>query len=171
MIYIYNDFGGTHTSQLAASYHLGSLDATREPTREEILETPLFDRLNYGDRGKLYFRGADENGNSVYTVGRGRSKVLIPGMIHLVEALVRQGALTERVVMSNTSNTVPWVMSVGGLTSRWLKLRGIGEPLLVIGAKQAYREIAELVHRTKAAGTSATAPVVILDNARTGKTS
>ncbi|MGO4275701.1 DUF3189 family protein, partial [Paenibacillus sp. TAF58] len=39
MIYIYNDFGGTHTTSLAAAFHLKKLDGSREPTTNEILNT------------------------------------------------------------------------------------------------------------------------------------
>ena len=36
MIYIYNCYGGTHSSALAAAYHLKKLPANREPTDKEI---------------------------------------------------------------------------------------------------------------------------------------
>ena len=37
MIFIYNDFGGTHTTVLAAAYHLKKLDENREPTYKNII--------------------------------------------------------------------------------------------------------------------------------------
>ena len=38
MIYIYNDYGGTHTTSLAAAYHLKEIEQSeRKLTKEEIL--------------------------------------------------------------------------------------------------------------------------------------
>ena len=33
--------------------------------------------------GKIIFHGIDENGNPVYTIGCGASKVVVPAMKHL----------------------------------------------------------------------------------------
>ncbi|MES9753852.1 DUF3189 family protein, partial [Bacillus wiedmannii] len=37
MIFIYTDFGGTHSTSLAAAYHLNKLPTDRKLTKEEIL--------------------------------------------------------------------------------------------------------------------------------------
>ena len=66
MIYIYNDFGGTHTTALAAAYHLKKLDESREPTEYEILHSHNFNKLTSKDRGKLFFHGTDDEGNNRY---------------------------------------------------------------------------------------------------------
>jgi len=56
MIYIYNCYGGTHSSILAIAYHLKMLDETREPTKEEILNLPNFnssqENINLDSIGK-----------------------------------------------------------------------------------------------------------------------
>ncbi|WP_042761668.1 DUF3189 family protein, partial [Streptococcus sobrinus] len=59
MIYIYNDFGGTHTTSLAAAYHFNQLPTNRTLTKEEILAVPYFNQLTTADMGNLIFRGID----------------------------------------------------------------------------------------------------------------
>lgn len=36
MIFIYNDYGGTHTTSMAAAYHLKKLPTSRTLTKDEI---------------------------------------------------------------------------------------------------------------------------------------
>lgn len=164
MIYIYNCYGGTHSSVLAMAYHLGILDDSREPTKDEILQVPNFNKLVYGNRGELFYYGDDKEGNQVYATGRGRSKVLIPGLYNLATMLHKQDVLSEKIVFSNTSPTVPMPMTFGGLFSRWLKIDSIGVPLLVKGAKQAHRDIINLVNHTRNEANSAKSEIIILDN-------
>jgi hypothetical protein len=162
MIYIYNCYGGTHSSALAAAYHLKKLDPTREPTKEEILNTHNFNTLTRKDFGKLYFKGIDEDGNKVYTIGRGRSKYLVPGLYSMSQRLQEEHILNDQVVFTNTSPTVPLPMTFGGLTSRWMKIDFIGVPLLVIGAKKSYKDIVALVDFAKETGRASDKSVQIL---------
>lgn len=164
MIYIYNCYGGTHSSILAVAYHLELLDETREPTKYEILNLPNFNKLVYGNRGELFYYGSDKDGNKVYVVGRGRSKVLIPGLYNLSSMLHKQKLLNEKIIFSNTSPTVPLPMTFGGLFSRFLKIDFIGVPLLVKGAKQSYKNVINLVNHTKKAAKKDKSEVIILDN-------
>jgi len=164
MIYIYNCFGGTHSSILAIAYHLEMLDETREPTKEEILNLPNFNNLESGNRGEFFYYGSDKDGNKIYTIGRGRSKVLIPGLYNLATMLHKQELLNEKIVFSNTSPTVPLSMTFGGLFSRWLKIDFIGVPLLIKGAKQSYKDVIKLVNNTKKEAKEVKSEVIILEN-------
>ncbi|MGE5628136.1 MAG: DUF3189 family protein [Solirubrobacterales bacterium] len=164
MIFIYNCYGGTHSSILAVAYHLKMLDETREPTKDEILKLPNFNKLVYGNRGELFHYGRDNDGNEVYAIGRGRSKVLIPGLYNFASMLHKQNLLNDRIIFSTTSPTVPLAMTFGGLFSRWLKIDFIGVPLLVKGAKQSHGNIIKLVNHTKKAAKEANSEVIILDN-------
>lgn len=164
LIYIYNCYGGTHSSILAIAYHLEILDETREPTKDEILNLPNFNKLVYGNRGELFYYGTDKCGNKVYAVGRGGSKVLIPGLYNLASMLHKQNLLNEKIIFSNTSATVPLPMTFGGVFSRWLKLDFIGVPLLIKGAKQSYKNIIKLVNQTKKISNENKSNVIILDN-------
>ena len=164
MIYIYNCYGGTHSSVLAAVYHLEMLDKTQEPTKEEILNLPNFNKLVHGNRGELFYYGNDKDGNKVYTVGRGNSKILIPGLYNLASMLHKQNLLNEKIIFSNTSPTVPLPMTFGGLLSRGLKIDFLGVPLLVKGAKQSYKNVIELVNNTKKIAKKDKSGIIILDN-------
>ncbi|RST77061.1 DUF3189 family protein [Siminovitchia acidinfaciens] len=166
MIYIYNDYGGTHTTALAAAYHLKQLpQSERKLTSEEILNVKYFNRLTRKDFGKLIFHGNDEDGNAVYTIGRKRNKLVVPALKELTLLLQSKFHFNEKIVFSNTSPTVPIVMSFGGFFSRGLKIDFIGVPLLVKGAKQCCDNIYKLVENTKqVAKTSHYEDVIVLEN-------
>lgn len=149
MIYIYHDFGGTHTTSLAAAYHLGILRPSQILTKEQILAIPYFNKLQKSDKGKIIFHGLDEEGNSVYTVGKGSSKYLLPALHNLSLLLHSKFRFDEKIIFSNTSPTVPLVMSLGGFFSRGLGIDFIGVPLLVKGAQKCGQSIYQLVEQTK----------------------
>src|SRR3954454_1209493 len=150
MIFIYNDYAGTHTTSLAAAYHLKQLpQSERKLTREEILNVKYFNKLTKDDFGKIIFHGIDEDGHSVYTIGRKRNKYVVPALKEMCLLLQEKFKFDEKIVFSNTSPTVPFAMSMGGFFSRGLGIDVIGVPLLVKGAQQCCRHIAELVAKTK----------------------
>jgi hypothetical protein len=148
MIYIYNCYGGTHSSSLASAIHLGNLPVDRIPTKQEILNTAHFDKLTYKDMGVIIYRGTDKWGNKVYTMGRGTSKVLIPAITNLIGLLKIECGFIDEIILTNASPTVTFPMTMGGFFSRGLKLHFIGRPLLVIGVKQTYFNIVKLVRST-----------------------
>ena len=165
MIYIYNDFGGTHTTSLAAAYHLKELDQSeRKLTKEEILRVNYFNKLTKKDAGQILFHGIDENGDSVYTIGRRSSKLVVPAMKNLILLIQSKHQFHEQIIFSNTSPTVPVAMSIGGFLSRALKIDVLGVPLLVIGAKQCCDNIFRLVENTKRVAQSSKEQVTVLEN-------
>jgi len=107
MIFTYHDFGGTHTTVLAASYHLKKLDETREPTKDEILSAHNFNDLDIKIEESYIFTGWTTRGIKVSTMGRAQSKILIPGIHNLIEMLLEEQVLHEKFILSNTSPTVP----------------------------------------------------------------
>jgi hypothetical protein len=164
MIFIYNCFGGTHSSSLAAAVHLGKLPTNRRPTTEEILGIEYFNKLTYKDMGKIIYRGTDEEGNKVYSIGRGTSKILIPCLENLINLLHTECDFNEKIVFSNMSPTVPFAMTMGGFFSRGLHIHFIGVPLLVVGAKQAYSKVITLVNKTKEKAKSFNDTVLVIKN-------
>jgi Protein of unknown function (DUF3189) len=164
MIFIYNDYGGTHTTALAAAYHLKKLRAHGELMREQILNVEYFNKLKTSDMGKMIFHELDEEGHSVYTVGRGNSKIFVPGLKEMFEILQKKNETEEKLIFSNTSPTVPLTMTLGGLFSRRLGIDFIGVPLLVKGSKQASAQIVYLVEHTKKMARNSTEQDVIIDN-------
>ncbi len=164
MIYIYNDYGGTHSTALAAAYHLKRLPADHKLTKEEILNVDYFNKLTSSDMGKIIFHGIDEDENSVYTIGRKSSKLVVPSLKNLSLLLQDKYQGHEKIVFSNTSPTVPFAMTIGGFLSRGLKIDFLGVPLLVLGAKQCFNDIVRLVEHTKQTGKSTNAKVIVLEN-------
>jgi len=166
LIYIYNDYGGTHTTSLAAAYHLKQLpQSERKLTNEEILNVKYFNKLTKEDFGRLIFHGEDEEGNTVYTIGRKRNKYVVPALRDLFLLMEKKFEFKEKIIFSNTSPTVPLVMSFGGFFSRGLKIDFLGVPLLLIGAKQCCDNIFRLVENTKEIGRgSFPEDVIILEN-------
>jgi hypothetical protein len=166
MIYIYNDYGGTHTTVLAAAFHLNKLPQNKTLTRKEILNVDYFNKLNRSDMGRIIFHGVDEEGDSVYTVGRGNSKAFVPGMKNLIEILQGKSGHREKIIFSNTSPTVPITMTLGGILSRGLGIDSLGVPLLIKGAKQASSTIVQLVQHTREMAQSSDEEVLILENTK-----
>jgi hypothetical protein len=164
MIYIYNCYGGTHSSALATAYHLEKLASNTVPSKIEILSVDMFNKLTTKDMGKIFFHGIDSDGNKVFSLGRGSSKLIVPSIQSMLEILNEKGKLEEKIIFSNTSPTVPLAMTLGGLFSRRLKIDFIGVPLLVMGAKKAHPDLIQLVHNTKEAGKASIRNIEILDN-------
>jgi hypothetical protein len=164
MIFIYNDYGGTHTTSLAAAYHLKKLPTNRKLTKEEILNVDYFNKLTKADFGKLIFHGIDEDGHSVYTIGRKSSKLVVPALKELSMLLQDKYQGQEKIIFSNTSPTVPFALTMGGLFSRGLKIDFIGMPFLIVGAKQCCLTIFKLVENTKQKAHSTNEMVTVLDN-------
>ncbi|MEI4769909.1 DUF3189 family protein [Psychrobacillus sp. FJAT-51614] len=165
MIYIYNDYGGTHTTALAAAYHLKEIiQSEQQLTKEEILNVKYFNKLTKKDAGRFIFHGIDENGDSVYTIGRKSSKLVVPALKNLIFLIQDKHQINEKIIFSNTSPTVPTVMSIGGFFSRGLKIDFIGVPLLVLGAKQCCDNIFRLVENTKQLGHTSEDQVIVLEN-------
>ncbi|ARI79212.1 DUF3189 family protein [Halobacillus mangrovi] len=166
MIYIYNDFGGTHSTSMAAAYHLNLIDPSdKSLTPEDVLAIPYFNKLTKKDFGKLIFHGEDEKGNFVYTIGRSSSKLVVPALSELCDVFLSLFDLDERIIFSNTSPTVPFVMSIGGILSRGLGIDWLGVPLLIKGAQKCHPTIRQLVDETKRiANFQSTDKVIVLEN-------
>ncbi|WP_209124919.1 DUF3189 family protein [Alkalihalobacillus sp. BA299] len=164
MLYIYNCFAGTHSSALAAAYHLDKLPKDREPTKEEILGIDIFNKLTPRDFGRIIYHGKDVDGNKVYTVGRGKSTAVIPALLSFISLLEEDGKAIEKIIFSNCSPTVPISMTFGGLFSRRFGIDFIGVPLLIRGAKQAHRTIIQLVEHTKAVASTTQKNIEVLEN-------
>jgi len=166
VLYFYNDYGGTHTTSLAAAYHLKQLpQSERKLTTEEILNVNFFNKLTKNEIGKFIFHGIDDEGNKVYTIGRKRNKYVVPALKEIIILLQESLKLEEKIIFSNTSPTVPFALSMGGFFSRGIHLDFIGVPLLVIGAKQCCDNLFRLVESTKeAARTNVSENVIILEN-------
>lgn len=121
----------------------------RPPTKDEILKIELFNKLRFTDRGKFYYHGLDDEGNKVYTIGRGNSKILVPSLCNFFKLLDDEIKLKEKIIFSTTGYAIPLAMALGGFVSVRLQIHFIGVPLLVIGTRQTYKNIIYIVNKTK----------------------
>ncbi|MHB8158560.1 MAG: DUF3189 family protein, partial [Desulfocucumaceae bacterium] len=119
------------------------------------------------DMGRIIYRGMDDEGNKVYTVGRGTSKVLVPCLKNLTTIFHNECGFNEKIIFSNMSPTVTFPMTVGGFLSRGLGIDFIGVPLLVVGVQQAYRRVIKVVKHTKECSKRLNDPVLVLLNINT----
>jgi hypothetical protein len=164
MICIYYDFGGTHSSSIAAAIHLKLISADRVPSKDEVMKVPMFDKLSFQDRAKIVYRGTDDEGNKVFTLGHGIHKKMVFCLQNAIYMLHQQYGFNEKLVLSSTAPTVPLSMTFGGFFSRALKLVFIGRPLLIMGARKNFKKIVKLVDTTKNSARSNELPVLNLDN-------
>lgn len=137
---IYFDYGGSHSSVVAANIHAGKLDSQENPPIEEIFNLPYFDKTQKDDFGKIRRTGTDPEGNDIYVLGtkNGNSGGLLTSLVKA------QGAAHQfRFV-----DTMPYVnmwLRIGGWLSRGLSLPFLGRPLIKTGIKQAYPKLKTLV--------------------------
>ncbi|MDI6603570.1 MAG: DUF3189 family protein [Thermoanaerobacteraceae bacterium] len=146
---IYHCYGGTHTSIVASYIHIGSLPMDRIPTKEEIENIPMFDKLNgQNDTGHIVLIGTDEYGNNIYTLGVKNGKNLVePALKDLYYHLFKTN---NGLMLIDTSSSTNWIMKIGGFTSITLKIPIIGRPLVVYGTKKIYKNIVQTVKNVKA---------------------
>ncbi|HBQ25981.1 MAG TPA: hypothetical protein DD791_06275, partial [Syntrophomonas sp.] len=80
---IYFDYGGSHSSVVAANIHSGKLDPPKTPPIGEIINLPDFDKTTPDDFGKIRRVGTDADGNDVYVLGTksSNSSSLLTGLV------------------------------------------------------------------------------------------
>jgi hypothetical protein len=143
MMIIFQCFGGTHTSVVAAFIYLGRLPRTRRPRLEEILSLPYFDRSGSADLGKLHYAGRDGKGNPVFILGSGRWGA---GIRAMAAALLRlEGYPPAEVALIDCLPLVTLPVRVGGFISQRLGLTAVGRPLVGRGFLWNYTRLLELV--------------------------
>jgi len=145
---IYHDYGGSHSSVTAAAIHLGILAENRKPTPQELLEkVPHYDRLNSKDRGRILYRGTDEMGNEVFTMGAASAQKVAVNSI--IDCTKMWKADTTELFFINTMPTVNIWMMIGGAMSRALNLVALGRPIVIWGTLMAYPKVSFLVKSKK----------------------
>ncbi|NLU49240.1 MAG: DUF3189 family protein [Syntrophomonadaceae bacterium] len=143
---IYHCFGGSHSSVTAAAIHLGMLPTHRLPTSQELLAVPHFDKTGKNDFGIIREMGIDEYGNQVYVLGKKhlgeRFNWVLQGMACLM-------GVEQELVVVNTMVYVNWIMMVRGFLSRRAGVPLVGRPLVCLGTRRAYFDLAALVKTVK----------------------
>jgi len=144
---IYHCYGGTHSSVVAASIHVGLLPDDRLPEDRQLISLPLFDKLTPADAGKTIFVGQDERGHRVYCLGRRHSFHRIKQALLGLERIYEAGG--ERTLFVNTMRYVNVSMRTGGFLSRRLGHVKVGRAVVLRGTKAAFRGLSDLVKRVK----------------------
>ncbi|NLZ93585.1 MAG: DUF3189 family protein [Firmicutes bacterium] len=143
---IYHCYGGAHSSVVAAAIHLGKLNPEKIPTTTELLQLALFDRQTDEGHGQLHFFGFDEWQNQVYSVGcRNVGETVEKILLGVAKIL----GVDHELFFIDTLHCVSLKMRIGGYLSRRLGLIPLGRPLVVAGTKEAYANLAALVHQVK----------------------
>lgn len=146
MIIVYHCYGGTHSSVTAAAIHLNKLSPSVDVN--DLLNLPLFDRLDAADWGRLFYHGTDEFGNLIYTMGRGRHYKIIECFFQSMENTFFYKLIDDIVFI----DTLPYVnikMRIGGFLSRRLKFISLGRKLTALGTLEILPLLKEVVIRAK----------------------
>lgn len=144
MKYVYFDFGGSHSSVLAANIHVGKLNKGKLPSDADLMDLPLFDKNSQDDFGKMHFVGEDEAGHEVYVLGTKHSY-----FEPTIKGLAALAGVSQDIVFTHTMPYVNFILRLGGFLSRGLSLPAVGRPLVFRGARLAYPSLVNLVERTK----------------------
>lgn len=144
---IYHCVGGTHSSVIAASIHLGILSVNKKPTIKDIISVPAFDTLTKSQQGKIIFRGTDNHGNKIFTISRQFTPHLVLPAIK--DSWRLAGGRLDELLLVDTMPAVNLFMKIGGFSSRRLHLVKFGRPIVAKGTVQAYEHLLKIVKDTQ----------------------
>ncbi|OYD09730.1 DUF3189 family protein [Paludifilum halophilum] len=144
---IYQCYGSAHSSIIAAAIHLNRLPSNRAPTMEEILSLPDFDQARDDAMGILFYKGDDERGNSVYTIGLGRNWREGQRVIRSLWQLL--GRNEEECRLVHALDRITLLTKVGGALSRRYGIPSLGRPLAAWGIRRSYPRLLTLVEQVK----------------------
>lgn len=144
---IYYCYGSAHSSVVAAAIHLGKLPSHRVPNWQEIVALPDFDVARNDSLGHLFFKGRDEDGHEIYTIGMGKEMDLVRTSI---ESLMAHYRIDQReYVFANALPTINQWAKFGGALSRRYSIVGIGRTMAAKGIIMSYPKLCEFVRQIK----------------------
>lgn len=141
---VYFDYGGSHSSVVAACVHAGKLAPDHLPGADELMEMPYLDKTTPEDFGKIKHVGSDQE-NEIYALGMKHSD-----SGNLLNNLADLQEISDQFLFIGTSPYVNMTLRLGGWLSRSVSLPSWGRPLVIKGLQQAYPELCSLVKETKA---------------------
>lgn len=147
MLIIYHCYGGTHSSVTAASLHLNQLPD--DPKVKDLLALPLFDKIRAAAWGRLFYHGNDENGNQIYSLGRGKHFNLIKAFFESLKTACNLNGFLDEIVFIDTFPCVNIKMRIGGFLSRYLGVVSLGRNLSAVGTLEALPKLRKAVFEAK----------------------
>jgi hypothetical protein len=144
---IYYCYGSAHSSVTSAAIHLGRLPSDRVPAMEEILGLADYDQVESWQIGTLFFKGHDELGNPVYTLGLGPDQTVAKQA--LVSFLETLGLDSSELFFNQALPHINSYAKIGGALSRrygWVK---VGRPLSAYGIRRNYFDLVKFVQEVK----------------------
>ncbi|MDR6224519.1 DUF3189 family protein [Desmospora profundinema] len=142
---IYHCYGSAHSSVVAAAIHLGRLPSDRLPTLAEVRGLPDFDYARTEEIGTLYFKGKDEYGTDVYTMGFG---FYWESGVRAVQSMLEIHDVHDFHFV-RALDSITLLTKVGGSLSRHFGFPSVGRPLAAWGIRKSYPLLLELVDRVK----------------------
>lgn len=138
--FVYFDYGGSHTSVIAAGIHAGLLDPHNPPDDKALSQFPYFDKTTPDDFGKMKHLGTHPEGHRIYCLGTKSSTTgpLLEGMAELQNA-------AGQFIFCDTMPYVNTTLRIGGWLSRGIGLSVLGRPLVYRGIRKEYGKIADFV--------------------------
>lgn len=143
---IYQCYGRSHTSIVAAHIHLGNLSDTGAPAVRQIIALPHFDAAKRHDFGRPLLMGRDRAGHEVYALGLALAAQAGLGAIYSIIRL-HEGA--EEPLVVNALKGLGILARIGGGLSRELGLVAVGRPLVAYGIRQIYPRLVQTVNAVK----------------------
>lgn len=147
MLIIYQCFGGTHSSVVAAYIHLEKLSMDSVPGARELEDLPHFDRMSRRQLGYLHYIGTDRENNRIFALGSAGNGAEI--QVFFRESLPLWEIPLTEISIVNCLSQVNFAARMGGYFSRGLGLTFIGRPLVNLGLRMRYRGIVRLVQEVK----------------------
>lgn len=141
---VFYDYGGSHTSVVAANLLTGRLPGSL-PSDDELLALNYFDKTTPQDFGHLHYAGEDNLGNQVYSLGAKSGKYG-----YVLAALTKLMGAEERFHFRSTMPYLNLHLRIGGFLSRRLNLVFIGRPLVIAGIKKTFNHLQLMVNQTEA---------------------
>ncbi|WP_025028867.1 DUF3189 family protein [Caldalkalibacillus mannanilyticus] len=145
---IYHCYGSAHSSVVAAALHLGKLPVERTPDYTEILRLEDFDVARDDSLGHLFYKGKDESGNEIYTIGMGAETSLVKrSLLSLIE---QSKVSNEEFYFAPALPHLHRLSKIGGALSRRYGIEKIGRYLAAKGVCYCYPRMVQFVLETKA---------------------
>jgi len=147
--FIYNCYGGSHSSVTAAALHVGLLPDTRPPMKIDFLSLPYYDAQVSADHGRIRLLGFDEEGNEVYITSKRNLGFGYERIMRQFLRITGDPMLDKEIVFINTMPDVNIFMVIGGYLSRRLGLNSLGRSIVIYGTCQSYHKFTHLVRQVK----------------------